>query len=214
MGARSYEPWINYPLPTTSLAGRSPLALSLAGHHFFVARSHFSASLDVNGDEPGWGLEVWAEERIIDGMEWSPSVGDHFLQEPWPGLDRLPGTTFEIPGPPDVPYRDPAFEEPAFLLYQWDHMPVRDVTIRFGDRMGDGFAFHFEGSVDLMEDRFPSLTRFTVDGVLPLDGLLVFSRDGALDPAVAEDRLATHFDRRRFGAPTVLGGRSSFFPYG
>lgn len=182
--------------------------MKVGTYDFATARSKFHVSVR-NGETPlAWYLEFEAEEREIDEMDWEPHISNHFLRAPWPGLDRLPGLPLDLPGPPAVEYRSPDFREADFMLYQWDHMPICDVTIRFGDWEPRGIGFRFAGVVDLLEDRFPGYTPVSVQGVLPFDGVSV----GQTDPVAAERGLARHFERSRFGSREP-GPRGTFFPF-
>lgn len=114
--------------------------LTVGKHRFEIARAAFRAyvSIGANGWEVSWSLEVMAQPRDIDGI-WEPRLRSHGSLGGLPHPDELPGTRVG-------PFGRDADGESVFLLYIFEHEPVDDVVLEFGERRHSQFWVTLTGT--------------------------------------------------------------------
>ena len=118
-----------------SPALRSEVILALADHQYDAAIAGFSFTMRVDDPTASWHLEIEC------GTQGEPRLSDYGVVARHPKLHRVGG--FAVA---DGLTGALEFEEPAFTLYQHDHLMVENVTMRVGDLVSHGVEFRLTGT--------------------------------------------------------------------
>jgi hypothetical protein len=114
--------------------------LTIGVHDFELTETVFEASLgiDEHGWRVTWSIEVRGAEREIGELTWEPHLSTHWdLRLPSP--EALVGSSV---GP-----LEDQDDEPVFMLYIFNHVPVIAPTVRFLERDGAKFHVRLEGAI-------------------------------------------------------------------
>ncbi len=114
--------------------------LTIGVHEFELSQTVFDARLgiDQQGWRVTWNIEVRGAEREIGELAWEPHLSTHWdLRLPKP--EALVGSSV---GP-----LEDQDEEPVFMLYLFDHVPVISPTVHFLGRDGAKFHVRLEGAI-------------------------------------------------------------------
>jgi hypothetical protein len=120
--------------------------LTIGRHRFEIARAELRAYVSIGAEGWGvnWDLEISAHPLESDDT-WEPRLRTHGSLTNLPHPNNLPGTRLGPLG------RDPD-GEPVFLLYIFEHEPVDDVILTFGDRRRSDFFLKLTGTTANYDD--------------------------------------------------------------
>jgi hypothetical protein len=130
--------------------------LTIGAHRFDIAHAELRAYVSIGGNGWGvsWDLEIRTHPRDIDGV-LQPRLHTHGSLVGLPHPRDLAGTRF---GPFGLDKDD----EPVFLLYLFEHDPVDNVVLAFGERRNSDFSLtltatttNYDGLADEDEDVVP-----------------------------------------------------------
>jgi len=142
---------------------------SIGRHNFDIAHTEFRAHVSIG--ESGWStsgrVEVVAQPRAVNEMAWAPKLRSHT------GLSGLPHP-LKLAETKLGPLQNDEWDEPAFLLYNFEHNPIEDPVLLFKDRGGPGFLFEFRGMVaNFIDEAAADLVPVIVECRLRFDGAFV-----------------------------------------
>ena len=176
--------------------------LKIADQVFEIDSSRFSGhvSLCQRGWGVSWSLEFVAEEKDVNDMDWKPHIIPHAFSVDFPSPRKLSGFRTRLPDCDEN-------EEPMFLLYVFEHEPLREVMLGFGDWHQNRIQFNLTGVADVYaDDQYQDNLAVEISLLLPFDGVVV--DEGRIDKAI--EKFATFFDIADFSPPESRGDRGGF----
>jgi hypothetical protein len=178
--------------------------LKISDQVFSIIESEFSAgiSLEKKGPSVWWSFDFRAAKREIDGLPWEPHLSSHGLIR-LPQLSAIAGSEIMLADDPD--------EEPAFILYVYDHQPIYKSRIKFGSWQDGKIGFTFSGRTDLyIDEKYKDNLPVLLECALVFQGVTVLTTN----LTEAEQVFGQFFQREQFksGVP-VTGNQLIFFEF-
>jgi hypothetical protein len=167
--------------------------MMIGRHSFQIADARFRAYISVSdrGWGASWDLEVNATSREIDGRSWKPQLSSHNSLEGLPVPDALVGTSLG-------PLKDKG-GEPPFMLYMFEHEPVRKVRLSFPECQANRFRIDLRGLTRSWDESEPTqIVQVAASCWAPLEAVV----DEHLE-AAARKHLEETLPKQKWGHPFV-----------
>lgn len=166
--------------------------LQIADQTFPLKKTEFFAYVSIGqaGWQVTWSIELQGDEREVAGIDWSPKISSHALEATFPPIPELPGYATELPLSGE--------DEPPFIVYVFEHEPLLNGRVEFGEWKDGKIHFLLTGTTDVLADeKYSAELPVRVECELPFDGVIV--DEGHVEKA--EEKFARFFERDKFAGP-------------
>jgi hypothetical protein len=147
--------------------------LKISDQVFDLDKAIFCAYIShgENGDSVQWTLEFEAKEKSVEDMSWKPHIIPHFLSVEIPDIDALSNTTMLLDDSGE-------YDEPMFLLYVYEHEPIKDVQLIFREWNKEKINFTLKGVANVgASEEYAGNLPIEVSLMLPFLGVTVDDND-------------------------------------
>lgn len=142
--------------------------LQIADQNFELNSAEFFGHLTIgqNGWHVWWSFEFEGKEKEVNEIAWEPVLSSHDLSLKLPDFPKLPTG--------EVPLDDSADGEAPFILYTFEHEPLRQGQIRFGKWIDNKVEIFITGVADVnADDQYAEDLPVQLEYLVPFGGISV-----------------------------------------